>query len=1025
MRPDLPQGRLALVFTDIEGSTRLLQALGPQYPAQLAAHRRILRACFAAHCGVEVDTQGDSFFAVFGAVRDAIAAVVQAQRELHAFDWPVGFPLRVRIGLHCGEPEPTGEGYVGLDLHRCARLMGSGHGGQILLSGEAAHEAAQEAGARMNGAELRDMGEHHLKGLPHPERIFELRVNGLCADFPPLRTIDNRPHNLPALGSPIVGREREIADLRAQLQAGANLITLLGPGGTGKTRLALAVAAATRDLWPDGVFFVPLAPIAAPTKEDLANNDLACNNAIEDSIADAVARALGLRDDGSQTVAQRLPLHLKERKMLLVLDNFEHLVSGAKVVAKWRECCPHLAILATSRIPLHLRGERQFPVMPLALPECETSQDRRTRHKRRTRHELPALSERRTMHKRRTIFGVTTLARFSALALFAERARAVKPDFALTEANVAAIIEICARLDGLPLAIELAAARIKLLSPAALLGRLDNSLTFLTGGVRDGLGHHQTLRAAIGWSYDLLDDDGKRLFRRLSVFRGGFDLEGAEQVCAAPVGAESRADALDVFEGVASLLDQSLLMRRDKTEGEPRFLMLETIRQFALEKLDESGESAAIHERHLRWCQGATDARNAEMRGDFGRALRLFRDETDNWRSAWNWSLGAHPDAALQLAATAALLWNRAGNTSENYQRLESSLRAAPDGEAKYRGRALQYLIQTDRNRADWERYSAHLRQLEALAQQADLPEFAAIALDQRMWDAVGSKEAAKALEQGETILLLRRECVERARLERLDAAEIARCEDELLDAMILHVEVLFGAGEMEAAWPLMETSLTAKRTSGDAGGLNLALCKYAQLLALDGRHDEARAVAEELVRRVQALGDRSLSLAFYLHDAAEIVLQQGDLARARELLSASYAVCKENVSAMGFLLILRDLTALHAQTGHWDLFARLMGAMDITGDWNSSTLADASELPPDANECAARAALGHEEFEAQRIVGMRMGPHPTIEAALQDQWLPQTGRQNFKSDVRRNEARKSDFRKSDFRSSDANSSAT
>ncbi len=982
MRPDLPQGRLALVFTDIEGSTRLLQALGPQYPAQLAAHRRILRASFAAHRGVEVDTQGDAFFAVFSAVNDAIVAVVQAQRELHDFDWPTGFPFRVRIGLHCGEPKRTGEGYVGLDLHRCARLMNAGHGGQILLSGE----AVQDAGTLAKDAELRDMGEHRLKGLPHPERIFELRVSGLRADFPPLRTIDNRPHNLPAHLSPIVGREREIAALRAQLEAGASLITLLGPGGTGKTRLSLAVAAATRDLWPDGVFFVPLAPIAAPTDEDASD---AIRDVIEDAIAGAVAHALNLRDDGSQTLAERVPLYLQERRILLVLDNFEHLVGGAKVVADWRERCPKLAILATSRIPLHLRGERQFPVLPLALPACETLTERRTRRERRTKHEKRTLSARRTLHDRRTIFGMATLSRFGALALFVERARAVKPDFVMDEANVATIIEICARLDGLPLAIELAAARIKLLPPAALLKRLDNGLNFLTGQVRDGLGHHQTLRAAVGWSYDLLDDDEKRLFRRLAVFRGGFDLAGAEQVCAAPVGAETGADALDVFEGVASLLDQSLLMRRDEVEGESRFLMLETIRQFAWAKLGACDESEPMRERHLRWCQSATDARNAEMRGDFGRALRLFRAEADNWRAAWNWSLAARPNAALQLAANAALLWNRAGSTSENYQRLEASLRAAPDGEIKSRGRALQFMVQTDRNRADWEHYYAHLEQLELLAHKTDLPEFQAVALDHRMWNTVGTRKPLKALEQGDAILRLRHECV--ARAQHLGASEIARCEDELLDAMILHVEILVGAGDMDAAWTLMEESLAAKRTSGDAGGLNLALCKYAQLLALGGRHDEARPVAEELVRRVQSLGDRSLSLAFYLHDAAEIVLQQGDLARALEWLSASYAVCKENDSTLGFLLILRDLSYLHAQTGHWDLFARLLGAMDITGAWNNAARPDANELPPDANESAARAALGDAAFEAQRTAGTRMGTHPAIEAALRDEWLPQT----------------------------------
>lgn len=967
--PALPQGPLTLVFTDIEGSTRLLQALGPHYPAQLGAHRHILRACFAAHQGVEVDTQGDAFFAVFCEVKDAINAVVQAQRELHDYNWPTGFPLRVRIGLHCGEPTPTTEGYVGLDLHRCARLMSAGHGGQILLSGAAATAAgATVAGATVAGAlsshlELRDLGEHQLKDLPHPERIFELRVAGLPAEFPPLRTIDNRPHNLPAHLSPIVGRKREIEALRAQLCKGVSLITLLGPGGTGKTRLSLAVAAATRDLWPDGVFFVPLAPLAAPTGDGSSAG-------IEDAIVGAVARALGLRDDGSQTLAERLIEYLKERQILLLLDNFEHLVGGAAVEACWRERCPKLAILATSRIPLHLRGERQFPVAPLALPQSQA------------RVEGQPLD-------------VAALSRFGALALFVERARAVRPDFAMDEANAPIIAQICARLDGLPLAIELAAARIKLLPPAALLARLDDSLTFLTGRVRDGLGHHQTLRAAISWSYDLLNDDEKRLFRRLAVFRGGFSLGSAEQICAEPCAAESNSVPLDVFEGVSSLLDQSLLMRREDIEGKPRFLMLETIRQFALEALLICGETEELRARHLLWCQRVTDECNAAMRGDFGRASRLIGAEADNWRTAWNWALKTRPDEALKLASSAALLWNRAGSTSESYQRLETALRAAPDdmtdGDANHRCRALQYLIQTNRNRANWEQYHRRLKQLEALAREADLPEFQAFALDQRMWDAVGAGEPEKALELGTQILQLRRECVQRARAQHLDEREITRCEDELLDAGILHVEILVGAGDTDAAWALMEESLAAKRASGDAGGLNLALCKQAQLLALGGRHDEARPFAEELVHRVQTIGDRSLSLAFYLHDAAEIILEQGDLARALELVSASYTVCKENASTLGFMLILRDLTVLHAKAGHWPLFARLLGAMEVTGTWNGLAPPAGGEHPPGANQSAARAALGDDEFEAQRAAGRHLGTHPTIEAALKDEWLTQT----------------------------------
>jgi predicted ATPase/class 3 adenylate cyclase len=629
---------LALLFTDIEGSTALLHALGEEYPPQLEAHHRILRACFAAHGGVEVDTQGDSFFVVFRSVRSAVAAVVQAQHELYAFAWPPGHPLRVRMGLHCGEPMVTSQGYVGVDLHRTARLMSAGHGGQVLLSGA----AAELVGDLAPGCELRDRGEHRLKDLPRPEHIFELCIDGLPCEFAPLRTLDNRPHNLPAHLSPILGRGREVEEVRALLESGQSLATLLGPGGTGKTRLALEVAASMLGLWEDGVFFVPLAPVPMP-------DATLPPEAVEDAIAGAVARELGLRDDGTHSahgVAERLLAHLKERKMLLVLDNFEHLIGGAAIVSRWLSSCSGLQILATSRVPLHLRGEQEIPVSPLALP------------------------------RRKPLPDAAALSQYAAVALFIERARAVRPEFRVDEANAPAIAEICVRLDGLPLAIELAAARIKLLSPATMLARLEKSLSFLIGGARELSARQQTLRAAIAWSYDLLGEDEKRLFRRLGVFRGGFSFESAEHVCTAPVGQSE--DALDVFEGVSSLLNQSLLLRCDEADGQPRFGMLETIREFALEKLDAEGEGDELRGRHLDWCIERAEKLDAQSQHDLRSGLRLFEAEADNWRAAWNWSIGARPEDALRMAGEATLLWNRIGGTAEHYERLEASLTPRP-----------------------------------------------------------------------------------------------------------------------------------------------------------------------------------------------------------------------------------------------------------------------------------------------------------------------------------------------------------
>jgi predicted ATPase/class 3 adenylate cyclase len=938
----LPGGMLALLFTDIEGSTTLLHALGEEYPAQLEAHRRILRACFAAHGGVEVDTQGDSFFAVFRSIRNAAAAVAQAQRDLHAHDWPSEHPLRVRMGLHCGEPTRTSEGYVGVDVHRGARVMSAGHGGQILLSGAAATLLSDLP----PGCELRDRGEHRLKDLPRPERIFELCIHDLPGQFPALRTLDKRPHNLPSHLPPILGREREIEALRALLRSGPGLTTLLGPGGTGKTRLALEIAALTLDLWEDGAFFVPLAPVPPP-------DDSLPDSSVEDAIAGAVARELGLRDDGLQSVADALLKHLEARAMLLVLDNFEHLVGGGGIVARWVAACPKLQILATSRVPLHLSGEREIPVAPLALP-------------------------RRSSFSGSSLPDVAALSQYASVALFIERARAVKPDFVVNNENAPAIAEICARLDGLPLAIELAAARVKLLPPTAMMARMGKSLSFLTGGTRDTSARQQTLRAAIAWSHDLLSPSEKLLFRRLSVFRGGFSFESAERVCADLDGQHEAP--LDVFEGVSSLLNQSLLVSREAVNGQPRFGMLETIREFALEELDAAGEGQALRGRHLEWCYEQTQERYIQMRYDLRQALRLFGAEADNWRAAWSWSLGARPEDALRLAAGAALLWSRMGGTTENSERLEASLRAAPRAEAEYRCRALHFLVQADRNRADWARHGPRLAQLEVLAHEEQLPEFQAIALDQRMWDAVKDGQPGVALRCGEEIIQLWQLCLEQARGQSMGPSEIERRKIELNDAMILQVEILAKAGHLDEAWALMEKSLAMKRASRDESGLTFALNKHAQLLADTGHIAQARPIFEEVVQRAQASGDRSFVLGWYMHDAALMALHEGDLARGRELLRGSYEVFEENAAGAGFLLTLHILAYLHGLEGNWPLVALALGASDAL---RGTHYPDNWQEILQAQENAARAALGHEQFEAQRARGAHLPPQKAIEEAL------------------------------------------
>ena len=440
-RPELPTGTVTFLFTDVEGSTQLLQEHGHEYAAMLDEHRRVVRQAFEAHEGVEVDTQGDAFFVAFSRAADAVASAVEARLALE------GGPIRVRMGIHTGEPLVTDEGYVGIDIHRAARIAAAAHGGQIVLSGST-------RGLLESDTAIRDLGEHRLKDLIGAERLFQLGDG----DFPPLKTLDAT--NLPIAASALVGREREIGELVALLSNGTRLLTITGTGGTGKTRLALQVAAELVGTLRDGVFWVPLASLSDP---ELVSSEL--------------AQAIGARDD--------LAGFLRGKELLILLDNFEHLLDAAPAVSTLLAASGGLRVLVTSRSPLHVSGEQEYRLEPLLASD--------------------------------------------AAALFVERARAVGQE-PTSDSTVEAI---CRRLDGLPLAVELAAARTKLLSPELLLDRLESALPLLTGGARDAPERQRTLRATIEWSYDLLDDSCRDLFARLSVFAGGFPLTAAEEVCTA------------------------------------------------------------------------------------------------------------------------------------------------------------------------------------------------------------------------------------------------------------------------------------------------------------------------------------------------------------------------------------------------------------------------------------------------------------------------------------------------------------
>ena len=603
--PEHPRGTVTFLFTDIEGSTRLWQAHPDAMREVIARHDAILRTAVETHGGVVFKTVGDALCAAFASAGAAASAAVAAQRALAAEPWGETRPLRVRMALYSGEVEARGGDYVGQPLNRVARLLSAGHGGQILLS-QTALELAREH--LPSGAFPWDLGTHRLKDLLEPERIWQLVHPELPDDFPPLVTLDTRPHNLPLQPPPFLGREQEVAEVVDRLRdPNVRLLTLTGPGGTGKTRLALQAVAEVVEVFLDGVWFVDLAPLTDPAL-----------------VPTAVAQALGVHEAGGRPLEAILASSLADKRLLLLLDNVEQVADAAPFVAGLLAAAPGLTVLATSRVRLRLRGEQEMAVPPLGLPDPMR------------------------------LAPPEHLSRYETVRLFIARAQDAKADFTITTANAPAVAAICHRLDGLPLAIELAAARVKVLPPEALLKRLEHRLVLLTGGARDAPTRQQTMRGAIAWSYDLLAGAERALFRRVAVFVGGFDLAAATVV----VGVTPEWGT-DVFEGVAALVEQSLLRQEIGPEGEPRFGMLETVREYGQERLAASGEEEDARRQHAVHFLALAEQAEASLLGRWdGRWMDRLEADQDNVRAALAWVIdGGQTETALQFVCALHPFW--------------------------------------------------------------------------------------------------------------------------------------------------------------------------------------------------------------------------------------------------------------------------------------------------------------------------------------------------------------------------------
>ena len=645
----LARGTFTFLFTDIEGSTATEDRIGRErYGVLRERHRSILRDVWTRLGGTEHGTEGDSFFVVFPEASTAVRAAVEAQRAMSAEPWPDDAPIRVRMGLNSGGAELTGGSLVGLGINRGARIAAVAHGGQILASGLTRDLLDDHP---VDGVSLRDLGAHRLKDLGAPVRIVQVVAPGLPVEFPPLRTLDARPNNLPTQLTTFIGRDAELDEALALL-GGTRLLTLTGPGGTGKTRLSLELAARASDDFPDGVFFVPLEPIRDPML-----------------VASRIATSMGIADAGPRPIAETLADWLRDKRLLIVLDNFEQVISAASIVADLLRAAPDIKAIVTSRAVLRVSGEQEYPVPGLPAPPDPSQRSG---------------MERLSLGGGARVIDPVALAQYAAVRLFIERAVAVRPGFTVTNDNAPAVAAISARLHGMPLAIELAAARIKILSPEAILVRLDHQLDVLAAGSRDLPARQQTLRGAIAWSYDLLDAGGQRLLDRLSIFVGGCDLEAAEAIC----GPAAEVDG-DILDGLMALVDQSLVKVEEATEGEPRFRLLDTIRAFAAERLEADGEVDLIRDRHRDWYVPLVERAAAELSGsDQRRWLDRLETEHDDIRAVLDRAVAApDPSVAIGLGFSMWRFWQKRGHLAEARGRLEV-MEAAPWSRTDLRLRA-------------------------------------------------------------------------------------------------------------------------------------------------------------------------------------------------------------------------------------------------------------------------------------------------------------------------------------------------
>jgi predicted ATPase/class 3 adenylate cyclase len=930
----LPSGTVTFWFTDMAGSTHLLQHLGSVHYAQvLASVRHLLHAACTQHNGHAVDATGDSSFFAFAQAPDALAAAAQAQRALAAHAWPDGATVRIRMGLHTGTAQVVGDHYIGLDVHRAARIAAAGHGGQVLLSWATCALVEAEV---PEGTAVRDLGEHRLKDLRRAERLCQLVLSDLPSDFPPLNSLDAHLHNLPVQLTSFVGRERELAKLEP-LVLSSHLLTLTGPGGIGKTRLAMRLAADVLETFPGGVWLVELAPLADPAL-----------------LSHTVAATLGVQDQPGRPILDVLRDYLRAKSLLFILDNCEHLIDAcAHLVEALLRTAPSLRILATSREALGIAGETAYRVPSLPLP---------TRGQPRN---------------------LDALARNDCARLFVERAAATSPAFGLTTKNAPAIAEIGRRLDGIPLAIELAAARTKVLPPEQIAVGLDDRFRLLTGGRRTALPRHQTLLALIDWSHDLLSEAERVLLRRLSVFAGGWSLNAAQVVCTDRLGAE-------VLETLARLVDKSLVdVEEPSTATEGRYHLLETIRQYARAKLLASGEAERVRDRHVGYfIHFAEEAEPHLRRAEQLAWLDRVEREHDNLRTALGWALeSGKSDQALELAGALSYFWLTRGNFGEGYKWLHEALVLSEREQSK--NLAAGSYTPTPSEKA----HRAKALDGAAWAQFGTLgvkEAQAAVEEGLRLWRELGDTWWTAVELEHEALILALEGDFQTALVRLEEGVALARqLEDPwpLATCLIRFGDALKPRGEAAAARPFLEEGVALARRIGDKLLLSEGLRELGSLYFAVGDLSAAASLTAEALANGRAIG--SMSHEFLgLFQLVIIACLQSDPAKAQEHSVELWALGKETGApfAAAFALFSFGLAACFG--GEPGKGARLLAAAEkvlyqVGIDVLSAEADPITKVYQQALE-KARARLGAAAFDLAWVEGQHLTPEQALALATE-----------------------------------------